>query len=355
MDNKDQSLHKKHEKLTNTIYENPEMLPNRYVYILTNLCNLNCDFCYMERNFREDSMTTEDWNHLTFQLPEYARVTLTGGEPFMFKGFKEVFKNIAERFDCNVITNGTLLTHELSDFMLGFEKFRILSISVDDIKNRIRKINSELWENTEREIKYFLERRNQINPSCTFDIKTTILDETAERLFEIHKYCIEELGADFNVFHFLKGSPIQHSDKSFSFNDIFKDTGAQIYKKLDTIKEQFEKIRDYDIKNNKVSFLHPKVGSLTEKTPLKGLKLMNEKFHKKENFFYCKYPWSSMHINVNGNLFPCLAVPMGNVKTTPLKQIIQGEKMQKFRKIIREQGTIGACNRCGWLKPKIPE
>ena len=136
-----QELHKKHEQLTDFIYENPEMLPARYVYILTNECNLNCSFCYMERNHREDSMTTSDWIKVSKQLPDYARVTFTGGEPFMFKGFRNVFSNVAEKYDCNLITNGTLLNHSLSNFMLSYQNFHILSISVDDIGNKIRDIN----------------------------------------------------------------------------------------------------------------------------------------------------------------------------------------------------------------------
>ena len=102
-------LHKKHELLTEKIYNTPGMLPNRYVYILTNKCNLNCSFCFLERNSLSDSMKTKDWISLSNQLPDYARVTITGGEPLLFNGFKEVFSSIAEKYDCNIITNGILL------------------------------------------------------------------------------------------------------------------------------------------------------------------------------------------------------------------------------------------------------
>ena len=34
-----------------------------------------------------------------------------------------------------------------------------------------------------------------------------------------------------------------------------------------------------------------------------------------------------------------------------IKDIVFSEKFEKFKKIIREKGTINGCNRCGWLKP----
>ena len=70
------------------------------------------------------------------------------------------------------------------------------------------------------------------------------------------------------------------------------------------------------------------------------------------NFSICYAPWKSVHINVDGNLFPCMAVAMGNVKNTKLPDIIFSDNFKKFKNTIREKGTINGCNRCGWLKPK---
>jgi len=71
----------------------------------------------------------------------------------------------------------------------------------------------------------------------------------------------------------------------------------------------------------------------------------------KGNYKPCKFPWSSVHINVDGNLFPCMAVSMGNVKTTPLPEIIHGKDFMRFKDLIRKEGTVEGCNRCGWLRP----
>ena len=349
--NKQEESHNKHEELTNEIYKTPGMLPSRYVYILTNKCNLNCSFCFMKKQSVENPMTAEDWINLTDQLPSYAKVALTGGEPFLFPKFKEVFSYVASRFNCSIISNGTLLTEELSDFLLSHKNFKVLSISVDNIGNTLRNINPNIWKKTEEQIKYFRKKRDELNSGCVLDLKTTVLDDNAEDLFEIHKYCVEKLGCDTHVFQFLKGSPIQHADILYDFDDILKKSNAEVYKKFDIIKDQFEKIKQYNLKTGAIAFLHPKVGSLIfEEIPI-NIDLMNQADYIKQNFKPCKYAWSSMHVNIDGSIFPCLAIQIGNIKENTLKEIMSGEKIKNFHDLIREQDTIEACNRCGWLKP----
>ena len=84
-------------------------------------------------------MTADDWIKLTDQLPENSRVTLTGGEPIVIKDFRKIFDHVASKFECNMITNGLLLTEDLINFMLEYKNFKVLSVSIDNEKNIIRK------------------------------------------------------------------------------------------------------------------------------------------------------------------------------------------------------------------------
>ena len=85
-------------------------------------------------------MTGDDWIKLTNELPDGSRVTLTGGEPVVFKDFKRVFDHVAKKFECNMITNGILLNEELIDFLLTYKKFKVLSISIDNKKIQLGKM-----------------------------------------------------------------------------------------------------------------------------------------------------------------------------------------------------------------------
>ena len=87
--------------------------------------------------------------------------------------------------------------------------------------------------------------------------------------------------------------------------------------------------------------------------PLNAAKmdLLNNVEHKKEKFLPCAQPLSSVHINVDGTVFPCLAVSTWNIQEKSIKDIIFGEDFKKFKNAIRKAGTVEACNRCGWLQP----
>ncbi|MEA2049970.1 MAG: radical SAM protein [Campylobacterota bacterium] len=349
---KDSELYLKHEKLTQEIFNAKNMLPSRYVLVLTNLCNLRCSFCFQEKKYSKNNLNATEWIDIIKQFPEYSRVTLTGGEPLVFEGFKDIFHEVASRFDCNIISNGMLLTKELIDFLLSYKNFKTLSISIDTIGNINRGVTSEEWSTLKDMLKYFIQRRDKLNKNCKLDIKTTVLDENTNELYAVHKYCLEELNADFHSFQLLKGSPIQHADIEYNYPDIFKGYQAHSYKNFNIIKEQFDLVRDYNIKKNKIGFVHPKVTSLVEKDDT-NYDFINDTFHDSNKFELCKAAWSSLHINYDGKVFPCLAVSMGNLKENKLKEIVFDSKFNQFKKDIEKHKTLPACNRCGWLKPVI--
>ena len=307
---------------------------------------------FSKKDLREERMRLVDWINLAGQLPVYARVTLTGGEPLMFPEFEKIFSFVASRFDCNMISNGLLLNPEKIKFLLSFPRFRVLSISVDNIGNTLRDVTPKQWTRTEGMMRLFARRKRETKSGCVLEAKTVVLDENADDLLAIHRYCVEELHCDHHSFQFLKGSPTQHADYMFPFDDILKKSHAPVYKKFSTIKSQLEEVRQYNLENGRTAFLHPKIANLNCSDTLAEIDFLNERDFIKENFHPCKFPWSSVHINVDGNLFPCMAVKMGNVKTTSLAQIIHGKEFDRFKDLIRREGTVEGCNRCGWLRPR---
>jgi len=343
------SFHNRHEALTEMLYDTPGMLPARYVFVLTTRCNLRCPFCFQaKKDGAGQAMTGDDWLALAAQLPEYARVTFTGGEPLIFPDFKRVFDFVASRHDCNLITNGLLLTEELVDFLLSFQRFRVLSVSVDSVGNTLRGVSPGKWAHAERMMRYFVERRRKVHPQCLLDVKTTVVDDNSTDLLAIHRYCVETLGCDHHGFQFLKGSPLQHADEACGFEEIDIPREAPRYVNFAAIKEQLAAVQRYNLEKGGKTFLHPKAASLNDDGPL-YIDWLNESLHRRQCFAPCKYPWASVHVNADGHLFPCLAVSMGNVRRQPLAEIVAGERFRRFRELIRARGTVAACNRCGWL------
>ena len=335
-------------------FQKNNLMPRRYVLVLTNLCNLKCTFCFQERKKRADRMTTEDWIKVINQIPKNSRITLTGGDPFMLKSFETIFSKANEVAETNMITNGLLLNDQKIEKLLDEENFKVLAISIDTMGNVNRDVTKPQWEKLLKQIEFFNFLRNKKNKKTALDIKTVILDENIDDLFEIHKFATQTLKADTHSFMLLKGAEIQHSDLMFNFKQIDKKTDAYEYKKFDKLIDQLNVIKEYDFKNGYKSYLHPTLANFEKREKFKKENVMhwNNKNHNPKYFSTCYSPWGCVYINVDGNLFPCMAVSMGNVKTTKLSEIIFSEKFKKFKDIIRQKGTINGCNRCGYLKPK---
>lgn len=348
------SYHQSRIEFAEKIYANPELLPHRYVFVLTNRCNLKCSFCFQEKDKIDGSLSKDDWLEVVKQLPSYAHVTLTGGEPFIFKGFKDVFEFVTQKHTCNIISNGVLLNDEIIDLLLSKENFKVLSISIDNIGNTLRDVVPNQWNNAEIHMRKFVEKRNALNSDTILDSKTVILDENADSLLDIHRYCIESLKCDTHSFMLLKGAPIQYSDHMYELSFMDNKYKAYKYKNFDSIINQLELVRKYNIDNNKKCYLHPKIVDLNSEKSLydTNLELINFEDHKPDFFKPCKAPWESIHINVDGNVFPCMAINMGNIKKRQLPSIISSETFLAFKDNIKKNGTVGGCNRCGYLLPK---
>ena len=107
-------------------FQKNNLMPRRYVLILTNLCNLACWFCVQERKKKADFMKGDEWLDVISQIPKNSRITMTGGEPMVFKNFNNIFAKANEFCETNIISNGLLLYNEkieISDFMIFLLNF----------------------------------------------------------------------------------------------------------------------------------------------------------------------------------------------------------------------------------------
>jgi MoaA/NifB/PqqE/SkfB family radical SAM enzyme len=299
-------------------------------------------------------METEDWIKVIDQMPKDSRITLTGGEPLVYKDFDLIFSKANQHAETNIVSNGLLLSNQKIEKILSEKNFKILGVSIDTIGNTNRDFKKGQWETLVKQLNQFVEIRDKSRNDVVLDVKSVILDENIDDLFDIHKMTMETLKADTHSLQLLKGAEIQHSDLMFDFQDIDKNYSAYEYKKFDELIYQLNLIKEYDLKNNFRTYLHPNVIDLTEPGEIKkeDFYYLNSEKHLPENFLPCYAPWSSVHINVDGSLFPCMAVAMGNVKNEDLSKIIFSDKFSKFKSEIRKKGTINGCNRCGYLLPK---
>ena len=347
---KNTEYHNKRYEQSKKIYNSNDLLPYRYALVLTNKCNLSCSFCFQDRKRRDRALTKDDWLKFLDQLPDYAHLTLSGGEPLAFKGFEEFFLKADNKFTTNIITNGTLFNKKIIELFANSKNLKVLSTSIDDIGNIVRGVKPLQWG----KMGEMLSLLKNKNPKIIIDAKTVVLDSNANELFNIYKHFKEKLKIDTHSFQFLKGSPIQHADFPFAYEKIYDDFTAYKYEKFQIIIEQLEKIREYNLKNNFSSYTHPSFINLNTKISIfdQDYKMLNQTKHDTELYENCVAPWGSVHINTDGDVYPCLAVKMGNIHDNSLKEIFFGENYNKFKEDLKKNKTFKSCNRCGYLKLK---
>jgi len=351
--NKNTDFHDERAKFVDSLYSGPKMMPRRYVFILTNRCNLACNFCPQSKTKLTNAMTTTDWISLLDQLPDYATVTITGGEPLLFPDFAAVFSHIVDRFPCNIISNGLLLNAEVLKKLFKYNRLKVISLSIDDIGNKCRGMQPGQWKQLVENIRTIREVRASLESSVIFDVKTVVLDENAASLAEMHKFCVEELKCDTHCFQFLKGSPFQHADSMIELGAILDvEQNRECYSSWDAICDQMEQVRKYNQETGASCYCHPKIFNLnaTHTINRQNAALYNQEQLDIEAFNHCKAPWESVHINADGMLFPCLSVGMGDVRKQSLESIIFSDKFELFRSNLRNHGLFPACRRCGYLQ-----
>lgn len=97
------------------------------------LCNMNCDMCYVRLSREEMEnlgclRTVEEWLSLAEQMKHAGTLflLLTGGEPLLYPGFKELYVKLLEMgMILTINTNGTLITEEWALFFSKYKPRRI--------------------------------------------------------------------------------------------------------------------------------------------------------------------------------------------------------------------------------------
>jgi SynChlorMet cassette radical SAM/SPASM protein ScmE len=103
---------------------------------ITNGCNLRCRYCYhfTSAGDVECDLPREEWLQFFEELNRCAvpNVTITGGEPFYREDLKELIEGIVRnRMRFNILSNGTLITDEMTAFLASTRRCNGVQVSID--------------------------------------------------------------------------------------------------------------------------------------------------------------------------------------------------------------------------------
>lgn len=170
------TLDKLYAQLVSVAKEKRELLSASFE--LTTRCNLQCKMCYVCQNAKDQIETKELTANQWIRLAEEARdlgllfLTLTGGEVFIRKDFKEIYEKLMSMgFILTVFTNGTLITPEIINWLVTMPPYKISITLYGASRETYREVTgyADGYDRTVRAIDSLLEK------NIPADIKTTVV------------------------------------------------------------------------------------------------------------------------------------------------------------------------------------
>jgi radical SAM protein with 4Fe4S-binding SPASM domain len=278
------------------------------IYVeITNVCNLNCDFC--PKTSREPNFMKRDlFEKILEEIKDYTDYLYLHvlGEPLMHPDlidFLNISKNLG--YKVNITTNGTLINSALK--IISSDKYKETDL--------IRQINISMH---------------------SFDANTItiLLDEYIENIINFVKYASENTN-------------IISSLRLWNIEDNKSDKNRHILKKLEEafrlgniIEEKLSKGTDIKLCNN--SYLNQ--ASKFDWPDLKLLDINNNGF--------CYGLRDQAAILVDGTVVPCCldnegTINLGNIKNTPFDVIINSKRAADFYKGFSSRNAVEPlCQRC---------
>ena len=279
--------------------------PMTVVLELVNRCNLECVMCYQgwRNDAKKSQLNDEELDKLfkDFKDNSLDSLMISISEPLLYKGINKVLDRAKEAniMDIFLFTNGSLLNSKNAEMILNSNITRLfVSIdgatkkSYDDVRVPVSKrlLKTDRLQDLENNIKNFMNMRNSLN-------KVLPLVRTSFVALKENHHEIE----------------------------LFKNKWLKI---VDSVEIQREvSVTAYD------KIIEKKVGE------------------KRLDKYNCQEPWGQLGIYSDGSVAPCCNIvgrnyPIGNIKENTVKEIWNGNKMNKIRDGFRNNEPNKVCQTC---------
>lgn len=334
---------------------------------ITRRCNLKCHMCVQYRHGVGDKaplswydpkmeISPEAWIKVLDQCKSAKPwISITGGEPTIYNGLKDIIRAKRERNLAGDLTTNGMLLDGFAEFLVEQQMENVI-VSLDgpeEYHDEVRGVQGA-FRKTINGIKALVEARERLGSyapiiGLTFVI-TKLNLESLERMVPL----AIDLGVDIMQFsHPIWTSP----EKADLHNKILCDDFAE--------KHGFDLVSPSLPEGE---YFH---GELTqEDTPavIESLKKARElakgkialnilpslpddlidPYYLDEDYSFpntCNSLWQKLRIMPDGTVTPCLHVVVGNIKDQSIMDIWKGEKMASFRKVVAK-GLFPGCVRC---------
>lgn len=307
--------------------------PNAASILLTNKCNLKCEYCYGDYSASKNEFLAINKVPELFDTLEKNGITaieLTGGEPLLHPYFTEILKLACnKRWHINILSNGVLFDEEVYK-SISDNKDRIYSqISIDgsneSINEKVRQVKNS-----------FSKTLNSIIQLVEMDCKVkVVIVLTPNNKDDLRNTC--ELMRNIKVKNFSisiadsigRGAALNNPDGS-AFNNTLNKHYNELSEMVTEINKEYSDII-FGVDKFKKNF----TGDL----------------HKLGN---CGAGWRIVTIMPNGDVKGCQLLPievakLGNVFTDNFLDIFNGKEINCFYQSFMKTENEVLCQGCNYI------
>jgi len=322
------------------------------------LCNLNCPFCYVKKDFFEGPLLSRsNWDNIIKNLPKKTVVDITGGEPLLFRDFEFLFLKLRERkIKVSLMTNGTLLTEDL---LLKFvtKKLYALLVSLDGpqkIHNCLR--GEGTFEKVIKNLDHLEMIQKKLNSSWPrLTLKINVLEENISTIKDLiyfleDRYKSVHFGLNLLFSNEARGG---RSLASSLIDNRFKSGNQKMYSFSSEFFEQAMELDAFLKRRNKRYFWRPFFDEKKTRSFLK--EYITDSI--KAGPLNCSLPYNSLTLYGNGDVSPCdLSLKIGNISELnyDLNAFFSDKRYGLFLKTFYDEKVMKkSCQGCCLAKHEI--
>ena len=325
------------------------MLPFLYVLEITYRCNLTCEFCYVGNKEIKKELSFSNWKKVIDQIPFYGFVSLSGGEPLLHPDFFEILSYAQQKLfgKVNVFSNGILLNNEVVAELVK-RKLLLINISIDGIGTTHDKLRNRegTFDKVVSNIENLISLRKNKFPFV--DIQSVVLNENISDIPKVYEL-ISKLGCNFHTIALVNNTSLRQN--STFYNDLTDKHLIESYPFTNYLDSQMYKEMYKELMSLQKKYHVP---IRFKPNYQKGFNYNNiDKFLNSGNaslvdvYNSCSVMNSRIFVNPKGIVYPCLSVNMGSISENfNMFEILNSQKYCAFRKKIKDEKLINACQLC---------
>lgn len=321
--------------LTQTLFQRATIkrIPLSGTFELSPICNFDCKMCYVKKSADEVNnsprkmLTLEQWKHIADQAQKEGLLylLLTGGEPFLWPDFEELYCYLAKKgFVISINSNGYLIDRNVVDLLANAPPTRInitLYGASNDTYERLCGV-----KNGFDKIKEAIDLLK--NAGILVKLNCSLTPYNADDLKEMIRFAEERnLILEVNTYMF---PPIRREPAQFGMNERFtaKESAywnVKRYKYQHSL-ERYERWLEALLENKRLSCSYDK----TCVDPIDGK-------------VSCRAGKAAFWVTWDGLMLPCGMMPKPEI------DLIQNGFTKAWQLIIEETEKIslsGICNKC---------